>query len=116
MTTLQEIDAELARLPATDIDSRAALMVQRCELYQAEKAAAVVSKPAPRGNLVINVPKKLGISHFSSNAGRVVQARVEGGRTVLDLFAPEFTTLLAGPWGLLWEQANPEAMLARGNN
>jgi hypothetical protein len=119
MTTLEEIDAALAKIPATpvtdaDFDERSRLMAQRCELEQAEKAAAAAanSKPKPRGNLIVTIPAKLGISHFSSNTGRVVQARSEGGRTVLDLFAPEFAALRMGPQGLLWEQANSDLMLS----
>jgi hypothetical protein len=117
--TLDELDAALALIPATpktdaDLDARATLTARRIELDQAARAAAAEASrpPKPRGNLTVTIPAKLGISHFSSNTGRVVQARSEGGRTVLDLFAPEFAALRMGPQGLLWEQANCDLMLS----
>jgi hypothetical protein len=116
--TLQELDAALALIPATpktdaDLDARATLTARRIELDQAEKATAAAARlPKLKGNLVVTIPAKLGISHFSSNVGRVVQARIEGGRPVLDLFAPEFAALRMGPQGLLWEQANSDLMLS----
>jgi hypothetical protein len=117
MMTLNEIDLALAAIPATpttdaDLDARATLTARRIELDQAEKATAAADRlPKLKGNLVVTIPAKLGISHFSSNTGRVVQARSEGGRRVLDLFQPEFRSLLMSANGLLWEQEPDNAAL-----
>jgi hypothetical protein len=119
--TLEEIDAELVRLPTTptndaDFNARAALMARRCELDQAARAAAN-RQPKPRGNLQVFVPPTLGISHFISERGREAQARMtEEGRLVLDLFVGEFKGLLSGQNGhsLLWQECNPDAMRALG--
>jgi hypothetical protein len=119
MTTLQDLDAALARLPATpvtdqDLDARAALMARRIELSQAAKATAEANRqPKPRGNLVISVPAGVGTSHYYSDRGRVAQSRVtEAGAVVLDLFVGEFKALLSSRDGLLWQNANPDAMRA----
>jgi hypothetical protein len=120
MMTLNEIDLALAAIPATpktdaDLDARATLTARRMEIEQAQRAAAAEATrpPKPRGNLIVNIPAKLGITDFISNNGRVAKARVEGGRAVLDLFQPEFTTLLTGPQGLLWQRDNEDLLAVR---
>jgi len=119
--TLEDLDAELARLPAApvtdaDRDARATLMAARITLDQATKAtAAANSRPTLRGNLAVNVPPAIGTSTFYSDRGRVAQARVtEDGRVVLDLFVGEFKSLLMGRDGLHWQNSNLEAVRALG--
>ena len=75
-----------------------------------------LEEPA-RGNLVVNVPGEIGLSHFYGNRGRVVCARVtEDGILVLDLFMDEFRTLLSDRHhGLAWLKANPEAVRQMGD-
>jgi hypothetical protein len=124
MTTVdvQNIDAALARLPATpktdkDLDARAALMARRIELDQAARiTSAASSQRQQRGNLVVNVPAAVGTTHHYSGRGRVSQSRVtEDGRVVLDLFPEEFRTLLADRrFGHDWHNSNPEAVQALG--
>jgi hypothetical protein len=117
MMTLNEIDLALAAIPATpstdaDFDARSRLVAHRIDVEQAEKAAAhAASLPKVTGNLVVTIPAKLGVTDFVSVNGRVAKARMDSGRVVLDLFAPEFASLRAGPQGLLWERANADLML-----
>jgi hypothetical protein len=119
--TLEDLDAELARLPATpktdeDLDARAALMKRRIELDQAQRATAeAASRPKPKGNLAIFVPAAVGTSTYYSDRGRVAHARVaECGRFVLDLYPVEFRSLLMGRDGLHWHNSNPDAVRALG--
>ena len=116
--TLQKLDEALAQLPASqeNLETRAALMARRIEFDQAARAAAANSRPQPRGNLVVNVPDGVGISHFFGNGGRVVRSRIaDDGRLVLDLFLDEFKNLLASrQHGLDWQIANPEALQRLG--
>jgi hypothetical protein len=120
--TLEDLDAELARLPATpktdeDLNSRATLMTQRITLDQAAKATAEANRqPKPRGNLVINVPPGVGTSHHYSDRGRVTQSRVTAdGSVVLDLFPAEFKQLLMDRrFGEDWYRCNPDAVRALG--
>ncbi len=117
--TLEDIDKELARLPATpktddDLNARAALMARRIEIDQAAKVvrdAASGRQPA-RGGIQVTIPDGLGLSHFFGTNGRVATARVaEDGRRVLDLFVHEFRTLLGDrQYGLDWHNCNPEAL------
>jgi hypothetical protein len=115
--TLEDIDAELALLPATpvtdaDLDARATLMARRIELDQATRAtAAENSRPKLRGNLVISIPDGLALTNFYGERGRVCQVRMtEDGHKVLDLFVGEFKNLLMGADGLLFQNCNPDAM------
>jgi hypothetical protein len=119
VTTLAELDTELARLPATpitdeDLDARARLTGRRIELIIAAKdVAEAIARPKPRGSLVVYVPENVGISHYYSNTGnRVALSRVtDDGRVVIDLFPAEFKSLLADrQYGLSWESANHEAL------
>jgi hypothetical protein len=119
--TLQELDAALALLPASpktqeDLEARATLMARRIELDQAARAAAVNSRPKPRGGLVVNVPVNVGATHLYGKGGRVCQSRMtEDGRVVMDLFPDEFKSLLASKkHGHDWHNANPEALRALG--
>jgi hypothetical protein len=120
--TLEDIDAELALLPATpvtdaDLNARAALMSQRITLDQAAKATAEADRqPKPRGNLVIRVPAGAGTSHYFSERGRVAQSRVtDDGCVVIDLFPAEFRQLLMDKrFGRDWHDNNPEALRALG--
>jgi hypothetical protein len=121
MMTLDELDAALAKIPATpktdaDLDARAALMAKRCELFQAEKATAANSQPKPRGNLVVNVPAGAGLTHMYGIEGRTIQARVaDDGRVVIDLFPQEFKSLLADrKYGDLFRKANHECLRRLG--
>jgi len=115
--TLEDIDRELARLPATpktdaDLDARAALMARRIQIDQAAKVAADAnSRPKPRGNLTVNVPPSMGVSNYYSAQGRSAQSRTtDDGRLVIDLFAGEFKSLLMGRDGLEWQNANHELL------
>jgi hypothetical protein len=117
--TLSEIDAALMRLPTTpttdeDRNLRADLVRRRGELEQAAKTTAEANgQPKPRGNLMVFVPPAIGTSTYYSDRGRVAQSRAtEDGRVVLDLFVGEFKSLLMGRDGLLWQNLNPDAMLA----
>jgi hypothetical protein len=120
MTTtleLEKLDQELARLPASpvtdeDLQARATLMAKRIELDQSiRRAAAAKSRPQQQGNLVVNVPPGVGISHFYGRSGRVVSARATENGLVLDLFVDEFKTLLMSRVnGLDWNNANPAAL------
>ncbi len=122
--TLEQLDAALARLPATpvndeDLAARATLMAARITLDQAAKAMAEAdSRPKPKGNLAIFVPAAVGTSTYYSDRGRVAHARVaDDGRFVLDLYPAEFRSLLMGlDDGLHWQTANPEAVRALGQN
>ena len=120
--TLEELDAQLAQLPASpktdeDLVARAKLMARRIELDNAARSvrdAAAGGQPA-RGNLVVNVPGEIGLSHFYGNKGRVVCARMIEGVLVLDLFLNEFRTLLSDRrHGLAWQKANDEAVRYMG--
>jgi hypothetical protein len=120
MDTIESLDAALAKIPTqptndADFDARANLMARRCELDQAARAAASRSQPRPRGNLEVNVPPSIGCTQFISERGRECVARVaDDGRIVLDLFAGEFKSLLAGNAGLTWQKYNEDLMLALG--
>jgi hypothetical protein len=123
MTTIQDIDAALMLLPATpktdeELEARATLMRRRGDLENAARAEAAASrqKQRPRGDLVINVPRGVGISHLYGQRGRVCCSRLtEDGRLVMDLFVDEFRILLSDrTHGLAWHNANGEALQRLG--
>jgi len=113
---MARIEAALTRPMPTEW--RARLTERRIELDNAARAVrdAASGRQPPRGNLVINVPDGVGISHFYGNGGRLCCSRVaDDGRLVLDLFMNEFRNLLASrQHGRAWETANPEALQRLG--
>jgi hypothetical protein len=120
-TELQKLDDEIAGIPTSpktdeDFDRRAELMAKRIQLDQAIRAAAANGRPQPRGNLVVNVPDGVGLTHLYGDRGRVVCSRMtEDGRIVFDLFLHEFRILLSDrTHGLAWQNANPEAVRRLG--
>jgi len=103
---MSRIESTLMRpLP---IEWRAQLTARRGELEQAAKAAAAAGRQPPRGNLVVNIPAGIGVSHYYGARGRAAVARMnEDGRAVLDLFPDEFRALLQDrKHGLDWQNAN----------
>ena len=113
--TLEDIDKELASLPAdADFDARASLMRRRIELDNAAHAArnAAAGRQLPVGNLVVVVPAGIGISHFFGKNGRIAQSRVaDDGRLVLDSLPStnsEFCSM-DRQHGLDWQNANPRS-------
>jgi hypothetical protein len=119
-TELQKLDDEIAGIPTSpktdeDFDRRAELMARRIQLDQAIRAAAANSRPQPCGNLVVNVPDGVGLSHYYGSGGRVCQIRMtEDGRAVLDLFQAEFKDLLMSANGLAWQACNSDVMHSLG--
>ena len=110
---------ESALLKPLPLEWRAALMTRRIELENAARAVrdAAAGKQPPRGNLEINIPPNIGLTHYYGAGGRTVCARVapHGGR-VVDLFAGEFRNLLVDrQHGLSWQTCNPEALQLLGS-
>lgn len=108
---LDTIDARLAELPATpvtdsDLDERARLMIRRCELAQAARAAP--PKAAPAGTVTVFLPDSSGATHMYDIAGREFRAHDLDGRRVIDIPPVMFRSLLAGPHGQDWDLANRE--------
>jgi hypothetical protein len=108
---LDTIDARLAELPATpvtdsDLDERARLMIRRCELAQAARAAP--PKAAPAGTVTVFLPDSSGATHMYDIAGREFRAHDLDGRRVIDIPPAMFRHLLTGSHGQDWERANQD--------
>jgi hypothetical protein len=94
--TIDEIDAELMRLPASptepeDIEARATMMTTRIELVNAQRAAA--SAPAPLPSTVpVNVPDDLG--GILSKTGRYIFAEILDGKRVIQMPWADFSALV----------------------
>jgi hypothetical protein len=88
--TLDEIDKELMRLPASpvrdeDIGARAELMTKRIELVSAQRAAAEAPKPLS-STVPVNVPDDLG--GILTSTGSYIFAEIVDGKRVIKM-----------PWG-----------------
>jgi hypothetical protein len=111
MKTLEEIDGELALLPASpttdaDISSRAALMVARIEMINAARQAAAAPKPQT-GGIVINVPPNIGALQTSD--GKIRNVEIVDDRRIVRLSGwADFIALLRGREGLEWQNLNSE--------
>ena len=111
--TLEEIDTELMRLPASpttseDIEARAELMLKRFEVEAAAREAAASRAAAERkqtwGLPLVNVPA--GIDCVITPNGRSVVVDVVDGRRVMRLTADEMRHLSIG--NPMWTELNPE--------
>lgn len=116
--TLEEIDKELLRLPASpttpeDIAARAAMMQKRFEVEAAARTAAADRAAAERkqnwGLPLVAVPA--GIDCVLTPNGRTVVADVVDGRRVMQLTRQELSWLSAA--NHRWTELNSELMSAQ---
>ena len=114
MPTLEQIDAELAKLPASpktdhDIQARAALMQKRYELEnQQRKANAQASRPKPQ--IIVNAIEEFGCLHAADGEFYYPEIAEDGRRIVRLRHWGDFLGLLRGRDGIRWQSINSEAL------
>jgi hypothetical protein len=111
--TIEEIDAELMRMPVSptepeDIEARANMMLKRFEVEAAARNAAAERAAAEKKNTwglpPVNVPP--GIDSVVTHTGRSVSTDVVGGKRVMRITAGEMRALaIRNP---AWTELNPE--------
>lgn len=100
-TDIDKLDAVLLRpLP---LETRAALAWRRSELAN---AARKVTPPVRPTGFKVKVPAELGITDVVAGGGRIFKVHIEAGQLVCEMEPVTFKTLLSGPQGKQWADAN----------